>query len=71
MILQYLTKFKGKAIETIIDGVAEVEEFPNEINVIVDKNGTRQTTTFPKGPMAQVYNMWLLNDNFKTLKRLI
>lgn len=75
MILQYLSKAEdenGKKIEieTIKDGVYSVEVHPHKIEVSFDKNGNRYVVEFSRNN-TQIYNMWLLNDEFQTLKRLI
>lgn len=75
MILQYLSKAEdenGKkiGIETIKDGVYSVAVHPHKIEVSFDKNGNRYVVEFSRNN-TQIYNMWLLNDEFQTLKRLI
>lgn len=73
MILQYLSKVptenKGEVtVETIRDNVEEVTVVGDEIKVLTKE--PKNITVFSKKD-KQIYNMWLLNDNFKTLKRLI
>lgn len=75
MILQYLSKIdvdgKKQTIETVRDNVVKVQEFDTEIQVLFSRpNGEYDLVTFER-QHKQIYNMWLLNDNFKTLKRLI
>lgn len=60
-----------KKAEHIEDGVTSVTITENEIKVYYeDKRGVKNSTTFLKD-CSQIYNMWLLSDTFKTLKRLI
>ena len=75
MILQYLSKVevdgKKQVIETVKDNVTEVTEFVDKIEVTFSrKNGELYSVFFQKNH-HQIFSMWLLNDNFKTLKRLI
>lgn len=75
MILQYLSKVdvdgKEQTIETVRDNVTRVTEFDDKVEVLFSKpNGELGFESFPKNH-HQIFNMWLLNDNFKTLKRLI
>lgn len=68
MIIQYLSKLEdGKNIETIEDEVVGADVSKDEVRVHKREKGT---TIFPKNH-KQIYQMWLLNDDFKTLKRLI
>ncbi|HBI1965700.1 TPA: hypothetical protein I0H52_RS10840 [Enterococcus faecalis] len=74
MILQYAMRLNEegtKKAEHIEDGVTSVTITENEIKVYYeDKRGVKNSTTFLKD-CSQIYNMWLLSDTFKTLKRLI
>ena len=75
MILQYLSRVENEkgekiVIETVKDGVYSIAVHPHKIKVSFDKNGNRYVVEFARNN-AQIYNMWLLNDEFKTLKRLI
>lgn len=76
MIIQYLSKVeheKGKKeiVETVRDNVTDVDEFEDRVEITFSRpNGEFSRVTFGK-PHSQITNMWLLNDNFKTLKRLI
>ena len=69
MILQYLSKVDDKTIETIIDNVDTVHVSDEKISVMYSKSEGKYTVDYPKGK-TQIYNMWLLNDNFKPLKEL-
>lgn len=74
MILQYLLRLNDKGtekVERIEDGVLATTIKENEIVVTLEeKSGRKGTVTFLKND-SQIYSMWLLNDNFKTLKKLI
>lgn len=74
MILQYLLRPNDKGtekVERIEDGVLATTIKENEIEVTLEeKSGRKGTVTFLKND-SQIYSMWLLNDNFKTLKKLI
>lgn len=74
MILQYLLRPNEKGtekVERIEDGVLATTIKENEIVVTLEeKSGRKGTVTFLKND-SQIYSMWLLNDNFKTLKKLI
>lgn len=74
MILQYVRRLNVEGTEKaehIEDGVTSVTITENEIKVYYeDKRGVKNSTTFLKD-CSQIYNMWLLSDTFKTLKRLI
>ncbi|EKN1390032.1 hypothetical protein PWK20_002610 [Enterococcus faecalis] len=74
MILQYAMRLNEEGTEKaehIEDGVTSVAITENEIKVYYeDKRGVKNSTTFLKD-CSQIYNMWLLSDTFKTLKRLI
>lgn len=74
MVIQYLSKVeidgKKQTIETIEDGVDCVRIYDTEIEAVVRKNGNVCTTTYRKDH-PQIYQMWLLNDQFRTLKRLM
>mgnify|MGYP001317648371 CR=1 FL=1 len=75
MILQYLTKVEiegnKQTIETVRDNVTSVTELVDKIEVTFSTpNGEHDLIIFEKSH-HQIVNMWLLNDNFKTLKRLI
>ncbi|HAP4190224.1 TPA: hypothetical protein IUV29_003277 [Enterococcus faecalis] len=74
MILQYAMRLNEegtKKAEHIEDGVTSVTITEKEIKVYYeDKRGVKNSTTFLKD-CSQIYNMWLLSDTFKTLKRLI
>ena len=75
MILQYLTKVEiegnKQTIETVRDNVTSVTELVDKIEVTFSRpNGEYDLIIFEKSH-HQIVNMWLLNDNFKTLKRLI
>ncbi|EHZ0459622.1 hypothetical protein K5G30_001480 [Enterococcus faecalis] len=74
MILQYAMRLNEEGTEKaehIEDGVTSVTITENEIKVYYeDKRGVKNSTTFLKD-CSQIYNMWLLSDTFKTLKRLI
>ena len=72
MILQYLSKTELGTINTIEDNVISVDENKeaNWVDVVFQKNEKTETRRFYINS-SQVYNMWLLNDNFKTLKKLI
>lgn len=72
MILQYLSKTELGTINTIEDNVISVDENKESewIDVVFQKNEKTETRRFYISG-SQIYNMWLLNDNFKTLKKLI
>lgn len=75
MILQCLTKVEiegnKQTIETVRDNVTSVTELDDKIEVTFSRpSGEHDLMIFEK-PHHQIFNMWLLNDNFKTLKRLI
>lgn len=74
MILQYAMRLNEEGTEKaeyINDGVTSVAITENEIKVYFEgKRGVKNPVTFLKN-CSQVYNMWLLSDTFKTLKRLI
>lgn len=71
MILQYLQKTEKETVEVIRDNATNVYDFDDRVEVTFSRpNGELDLVTFTK-PHKQIYNMWLLNDNFKTLKRLI
>ena len=74
MILQYLSKVevdgKVQESETIRDGVNSVSVFEDMISVEYSQNEDKCYIDYYKND-TQIYQMWLLNDNFKTLKRLI
>lgn len=74
MILQYLSKNKleekEQKIETIKDNISSVAVFEDRIEVYFNEPNTKSVVTYLKKDL-QIYNMWLLNDNFKTLKKLI
>ena len=70
MIIQFLSKVDGKEINTILDGVSTITESDEVVNVTHSRNGSNYTTAYPK-KNSQIYQMWLMNDEFKTLKRLI
>lgn len=74
MILQYLSKVKlenkEQTIESIKDSVSNVAIFKDKIEVNFNEPDGKSTVTYLKKD-SQICNMYLLNDNFKTLKRLI
>lgn len=74
MILQYLSKVKlenkEQTIETIKDNVFNVAIFKDKIEVNFNEPDGKSTVAYLKKD-SQIYSMYLLNDNFKTLKRLI
>lgn len=74
MILQYLSKSKQEdeeqKIEIIKDNISSVAVFEDRIEVYFNEPNTKSVVTYLKKDL-QIYNMWLLNDNFKTLKKLI
>lgn len=70
MIIQYSREVDNEQIETIIDGVVSVNDFKNKIYIHLNKNGRSMTKSYLKDDNF-VYQMFLLNDNFKTLKKLI
>ena len=70
MIIQYSRVVDGEKIETTLDGVVSLNEFGNKIDVHVEKNERTVTNTYDKDDVY-ISNMYLMNDNFKTLKKLI
>ena len=72
MILQYLRKTEVGTIETVEYGVltADVNKKSEYIDIVFQRNEKMETRRFYIND-RQIYNMWLLNDNFKTLKKLI
>lgn len=72
MILQYLSKTDEGIIETTEDGVisVDVNKEKKYVDVAFQRNERLDTRRFYTENI-QIYNMWLLNDNFKTLKKLI
>ena len=72
MILQYLRKTEVGTIETVEDGVvtADVNKKSEYVDIVFQRNEKTETRRFYING-SQIYNMWLLNDNFKTLKKLI
>ena len=74
MILQYLSNVvrdgKAQTVETIRDNVTNVDEYNEFVEITFNRpNGEADLVTFRKDH-EQITNMWLLNNNFKTLKRL-
>lgn len=72
MILQYLSKSELGTIDTVEDGVisVDVNEELRWVDVFFQRNGKLETRRF-HADNDLIYDMWLLNDNFKTLKQLI
>ena len=70
MILQYSREIDGERLDTIIDGVVSVNEAESKVDVHVEKNERSITKSYSKAE-NNIFNMYLLNDNFKTLKKLI
>lgn len=74
MILQYSLRIDDegtKTIERIEDGVLATSIKEKEIEVTFEeKSGRKSTITFLKED-TQIYSMWLLNDSFRSLKKLI
>lgn len=72
MILQYLSKSELGTIDTVEDGVISVDANKELrwVDVVFQRNEKTETRRFNIDG-SQIYNMWLLNDNFKTLKKLI
>ena len=75
MIIQYLSKVeregKEQTMETVRDNVTNVDELDECVEVTFSRpNGELDLVTYTR-KHKQIKNMWLLNDNFKTLKRLI
>ena len=70
MILQYSREIDGERLDTIIDGVVSVNETESKVDVHVEKNERSITKSYSKAE-NNIFNMYLLNDNFKTLKKLI
>lgn len=72
MILQYLSKSELGTIDTVEDGVisVDVNKELRWVDVVFQRNEKTETRRFYIDG-SQIYNMWLLNDNFKTLKKLI
>lgn len=77
MIIQFLSKVikenEGwvEFVETVRDNVTDVTETDDRVEVTFSRpNGELDLVTYKK-KHHQIKDMWLLNDNFKTLKRLI
>ena len=72
MILQYLSKSELGTTDTVEDGVisVDVNKESRWVDVVFQRNEKTETRRFYIDG-SQIYNMWLLNDNFKTLKKLI
>ena len=72
MILQYLSKSELGTIDTVEDGVISVDENKELrwVDVVFQRNGKLETRRFHTDNDL-IYNMWLLNNDFKTLKQLI
>ena len=74
MIIQYLSKIVNDdgtkyTFETIQDKVIGITDKKGEVEILQTINGSCVSTVFQK-ENTQIYQMWLLNDDFKTLKRL-
>ena len=72
MILQYLSKSELGTIDTVEDGVisVDVNKELRWVDVVFQRNGKLETRRFHTDNDL-IYNMWLLNNDFKTLKQLI
>lgn len=72
MILQYLSKSEVGTIDTVEDGVisVSVNQESRWVDVVFQRNGKLETRRLHTDNDL-IYDMWLLNDNFKTLKQLI
>ena len=72
MILQYLSKSELGTIDTVEDGVisVDVNKELRWVDVVFQRNGKLETRRFDTDNDL-IYNMWLLNNDFKTLKQLI
>lgn len=72
MILQYLSKTELGTINTVEDNVISVDENKKSkwIDIVFQRSGKLETRRFHTND-ERIHKMWLLNDNFKTLKQLI
>ena len=77
MILNFLERVKDVErgtfdVERIVDGIVDVQDSKFETRFIIEhSNGKSEVLTFSKENENNPYHsMWLLNDNFKTLKQI-
>lgn len=68
MIVQLLSKAEDRYIEQIHDNVETVEVTEDGFSM---KTSNGVVTSIDKNKCKSLRQAWLLNDNFKTLKRLI
>lgn len=75
MIINYVVTIEEEGqthyLEDIIGGVESVQETEDAVKVFHPHQGKYTTTTFPKGTKSVVQYMFLNNDDFKTIKKLI
>lgn len=77
MILNFLERVKDVEkgvfdVERIVDGIVDVQDSPHETRFIIEhSNGKSEVLTFSKESKNNPFHsMWLLNDNFKTLRQI-
>ena len=77
MILNFLERVKDVEkgvfdVERIVDGIVDVQDSKFETRFIIEhSNGKSEVLTFSKeNKNNPFHSMWLLNDNFKTLKQI-